>query len=170
MPTLFDSWDRLAELAVVLVVSYGVLVAVLRISGKRTLAKLNAFDFVVTIALGSMLASIITSRDLALVEGLVALGGLVALQYLVAGANQRWNVVHRVIKSEPTALVVDGRLRHDAMARCRVSRGELAAAVRKHGLVSFELAGTVVLEADGTFSVLSGANHGDALDDVEGVG
>ena len=48
---------------------YPALIAILRLSGKRTLAKLNAFDLTVTVALGSTLATIPLSRDVALLEG-----------------------------------------------------------------------------------------------------
>lgn len=65
-------------------VSYATLIAVLRLSGKRTLSQLNAFDFIVTVALGSTLATILLSSDVAFVEGLTALLLLAGLQLVVA--------------------------------------------------------------------------------------
>ena len=57
---------------------------VLRISGKRTLATLNAFDFVVTVAVGSTVATVLLSFAVALAEGVLALTLLVTLQWVVA--------------------------------------------------------------------------------------
>jgi uncharacterized membrane protein YcaP (DUF421 family) len=166
---VFETWGRLAALGLALVLAYVWFVGVLRISGKRTLSKLNAFDFIVTIALGSTLATVILSREIPMVEGMVALVGLVLLQYAVARATRRWSSFDRLVKDQPTALVVDGEIRQDAMARCRVRRDEVAAELRKKGIGSFQQVDVVVLETDGTFSVLEDAEDGSALDGVEGI-
>jgi uncharacterized membrane protein YcaP (DUF421 family) len=166
----WDGWARVWALAVVLVVAYAWVVVVLRVSGNRTLAKLNAFDFVVTIALGSTLSSVILSRSVPLVEGLLALGGLVLLQFVVAWSSSRSGAVDRAVKSDPTAVVVAGRLRHDALLRCRVSEDEVAAAIRKHGSGTLDDVQYVVLETDGTFSVLTGATDDWTLAGVDGAG
>jgi uncharacterized membrane protein YcaP (DUF421 family) len=70
---LFESWSTSFRTAVVRVLAYVMLVGVLRVSGKRTLAKMHAFDLVVTVALGSTLATILLSKDVALAEGITAL-------------------------------------------------------------------------------------------------
>lgn len=165
----FESWGRVGALALALVVAYGWLVVVLRASGKRTLAKLSALDFVVTIALGSTLSAVVVSRDIPLVEGMLALLGLVALQYGAARSTRQWEWFDRLVKSHPTALLVHGRLREDAMARNRVRADEVAAAVRKDGFASLGDVACVVLETDGTFSVLDRLGDGTALDGVEGI-
>jgi uncharacterized membrane protein YcaP (DUF421 family) len=69
----FDSWQGLGRVVVVGILAYAALVFVLRLSGNRTLSKLNAFDLVVTVGLGSTLATILLNKDVALVEGIVAL-------------------------------------------------------------------------------------------------
>jgi uncharacterized membrane protein YcaP (DUF421 family) len=85
------------------------LVAVLRISGKRTLAKMNAFDLVVTVALGSTLATILLSKDVALAEGVLALAVLVLLQFVVAWSAVRSRLVRRLAKSSPQIVLSQGR-------------------------------------------------------------
>jgi uncharacterized membrane protein YcaP (DUF421 family) len=165
----FEGWIRLAEVAGVLVATYVLLVVMLRVSGKRTLAKLNAFDFVVTVALGSTLSAVAVSREVPLAEGVVVLAGLVLLQYLAARAGRRWDGFGRLIKSAPTALVVDGRLREEDMAANRIRVEELGAALRKAGHASFATAACVVLETDGSFSVLDDLGDRSALVGVRGV-
>ena len=79
----FDSWSDILRVLLVGAAAYLTLVAVLRVSGKRTLAKLNAFDLVVTVALGSTLATILLTSSVSWSEGTVALVTLVGLQFLV---------------------------------------------------------------------------------------
>lgn len=165
----FESWGRVGAVALALVVAYPWLIFILRVSGKRTLAKLSAFDFVVTIALGSTLSTVIVSRDVPLVEGMVALVGLVVLQYGAARSTRQWSWFDRLAKSRPTALLVEGRLRDDAMARNRIRAGEVAAAVRKAGYASLGEVACVVLETDGTFSVLERFGDRTAVEGVEGL-
>jgi uncharacterized membrane protein YcaP (DUF421 family) len=74
---LFDDWAALGRVLLVGTAAYVSLVAILRISGKRTLTKFNAFDFVVTVALGSTLATVLLSKSTSLAEGIVALALLV---------------------------------------------------------------------------------------------
>ena len=71
---LFDSWAGLGRVLLVGTLAYVALVLLLRISGKRTLSKLNAFDLVVTVALGSTLATVLLSKTVALAEGVLAIG------------------------------------------------------------------------------------------------
>lgn len=97
----YDGWQGLVRVVVVGVAAYTALILLLRVSGKRTLAKLNAFDFVVTVAIGSTLATMLLSSTVALAEGLVALALMVGLQYVVASASNRSPRVERLVKSEP---------------------------------------------------------------------
>ena len=86
---LFDSWYDLLRVLIVGVCAYVGLVALLRLTGKRTLSKMNAFDLIVTVALGSTLATVLLSGDVSLAEGMLALALLCALQYAVAFASVR---------------------------------------------------------------------------------
>ncbi len=151
----FDDWAGLVRVLVVGTSAYVALVALLRVSGKRTLAKLNAFDFVVTVALGSTLATVLLSSSVALLEGITALATLVALQYAVAWSSTRSRLVERLVKSEPTLLYRDGFL-HDAMRRERVTADELSQAVRSQGHDDLETISVIVLETDGSLSILTG--------------
>jgi uncharacterized membrane protein YcaP (DUF421 family) len=68
----FNGWQSLLRTLVVGVLAYVALMVILRLSGNRTLSKMNAFDFIVTIALGSTLATVLLSSDVALAEGVLA--------------------------------------------------------------------------------------------------
>jgi uncharacterized membrane protein YcaP (DUF421 family) len=152
---LFDSWAGLGRILIVGVLAYAALVVTLRISGKRTLTKLNAFDLVVTIALGSILASVVLSKDIALAEGVLALVLLVLLQYAITWTSVRLPWFNHAIKSEPTLLVHRGVFLDGAMRQQRVTREEVFAALRGEGVAAIENAAAVVLETDGSISVVT---------------
>ena len=165
----FDSWHDLLQVVVVGCLTYVVLIVLLRLSGKRTLSKWNAFDFVVTIAFGSTLASTLLSQDVSMLEGCAALAMLVGLQFVVTWASVRWAWVRRLVKAEPVLLLYQGRFNEDVMRQERVPESEVRAALRAAGVSSVEQASAVVLETDGNFSVLADlGNPASALKDVRG--
>jgi uncharacterized membrane protein YcaP (DUF421 family) len=158
---LFDSWYELVRVLVVGVCAYVGLVALLRITGKRTLSKMNAFDLIVTVALGSTLATVLLSSDVSLAEGLLALALLCGLQYAVAYASVRSPRFQGLVKAEPSLLYFRGRFLEEALRSERVTEEEILAAVRAQGVADLAGVDAVVLETDGTFSVISGADGAD---------
>jgi uncharacterized membrane protein YcaP (DUF421 family) len=150
----FDGWIGLGRVLVVGTLAYLALLLMLRVSGKRTLSKLNAFDFVVTVALGSTLATVLLSKDVALAEGLLALALLVVLQYVIAWLSVRSARFRGVVKSEPRLLLRDGRFLEGAMREERITHGEVLAAIRGEGGDDPDKVCAVVLETDGSISVL----------------
>ena len=152
---LFESWSGLLRVAAFGVAAYFALVVTLRISGKRTLAKMNAFDFVVTVALGSTLATILLNGDIALLEGMLAFIMLVVLQYVIALLSSRSAWVERLAKSEARPVLIDGVMDRAALHRERVSEEEVYCAVRRAGFGDLADVAAVVLETNGTFSVIA---------------
>ncbi|MGB2568676.1 DUF421 domain-containing protein [Micromonospora citrea] len=163
-----DNPVDLIRLAIVAALTYPALIALLRFSGKRTLSKLNAFDLVVTVALGSTLATILLSRDVSLAEGLLALALLVGLQFLVALLTVRWPASQRLVKSAPTLLLHRGELRRDVVRAMRISESEIRQAARSQGYGDLSRLAAVVLETDGSLSVIGQDKLGDgsSLTDV----
>ncbi len=145
----------LVRTLVIGVFAYAALVIIVRLSGKRTLSSMNAFDFIVTVALGSTLASTIISRDVSLAEGVLALGILVGLQYIVSWSSVRSERVRKAVKSEPRLLFHAGVFLEDAMRRERITESEIRQALRSEGVGSLESVDAVVLETNGNFSVLT---------------
>lgn len=151
----FDSWAGLGRTLVVGVLAYAVLILLLRVSGKRTLSKMNAFDLVVTVALGSTLATIILSKDVALAEGVVALGLLIALQFVITWLSVRLPKVSHLVKAEPALLFHRGQFLQQAMKAERVTEDEVRAAIRAQGIAAVENVMAVVLETDASFTVIA---------------
>ncbi len=157
----FDSWGDLWRVAAVGAAAYATLVVTLRLSGKRTLAKLDAFDLVVTVALGSTLATVLLNADVSWAEGAVAFAVLAVLQLAVS-----WTTTHvprgrEVVTAAPTTVVRDGVIDEAAMRDQRLTPAELRQAVRASGIGGLDRVARVVLETDGTLSVIPADAVGD---------
>ena len=131
--------------------------AVLRLTGKRTLSKRYAFDLVVTVAIGSTLATVVLSADVSIAEGVLALILLVVLELApVTWTSVCFRVVERLAKSEPT-LVYRNDFLDAAMRRERVTRDEVRQVARAEGHATLDGVAAVVLETDGTLNILDAA-------------
>lgn len=150
----FDGWFPILRVVIVGALAYAGLVVVLRTTGKRTLSKMNAFDLIVTVALGSTLATILLSEQVALVTGLAAFAVLASLQYAVAWASVRSEAMAKMVKAEPRLLFHDGSYLRSAMKAERVTKSEILQAIRNKGVSSLDQVAAVVLETDGTLNVI----------------
>lgn len=150
--------------------SYLTIVALLRLSGKRTLSKWNAFDFIITIAYGSILATMVLSRQTSWLQGMVGLGVLLALQFLLTWLAVRSPIVQHWVKAQPRLLLFNGKLLATALTQERVTESEVRAAIRAEGIAALEEVAAVVLETDGSFSVIReiSPQSDSALADVKG--
>lgn len=164
----FQGWSDLVRVLLVGSAAYLCLIALLRLSGKRTLAKLNAFDLVVTVALGSTLATILLSANVSWAEGTVALALLAGLQFVVALITSRLPRGRAMLIARPTLLLDHGRLLHDVLVRQRVSPADVRQAIRASGAGDLSQIGAVVLETDGSMSVIRTEQLGQrtALQDI----
>lgn len=166
---LFETWSQVGFVGIATAVTYAALLVVLRVSGKRTLSKLNAFDLVVTIAFGSMLASAAVSLSVPVLDAVVGIAVLAGLQVVVALGSRQWGSWRRLVTSEPTLVLWHGELLVDRLAHERVRVDDIAQAVRTSGAGSFGGVAAVVLETDGSLSVIADLGDGSALTDVRGV-
>lgn len=163
--------DDILRTLIVGVLAYVGLIVLLRAAGNRTLSKLNAFDLVVTVALGSILATILLNEEVALAEGMTAFAVLIALQFAVTWSSVRFGWVQRLVTGEPTLLLHAGRMLPQAMRRARVTGDEIRAAVREAGIQTLSDAQAVVMETDGSISVVKRsdeAHDASALEQVRG--
>lgn len=165
---MFSDLNPFLEILVTGIIAYIAIIFILRISGKRTLSKWNSFDFVVTIAFGSILASILLSTQDTFGKGILGFALLVLFQYVITWISVRSSVIQKLIKAEPTLLLYQGELRHDVMQRERIAEGEILATLRANGISTLEEADAVVLETDGSFSVIKKIEEGSStLKDVQ---
>lgn len=158
----FDNWDSLVRTFAITVMAYLVIVFLLRVSGKRTLSKMNAFDFIVTVALGSALAAVSLNKSISLADGAMSFGVLIFMQYLLTWLSVRYRAVKHLITSQPVLLLYKGELLHDVLKRERVTEEELNLAARKEGISDLQDIDAMVLEATGDITVISDIKAGKA--------
>lgn len=156
----FSNWTSIARTLIIGVAAYAGLIVLLRLSGKRTLTKMNAFDLIVTVALGSTLATILLNKSVPLADGLTALALLIFLQYALTWLAVRSKTVSKLIKSEPTLLVYRGAFLSEALKAERVTEAEILAGLREQGVASVADAAAVVLENGGDLSILKNTSDG----------
>ncbi|WP_366657751.1 YetF domain-containing protein [Fodinicurvata sp. EGI_FJ10296] len=151
---LFAEWTELGRVLLVGTAAYALLVVFLRVSGKRTLTKLNAFDLVITVALGSSLSAVLLNKSVSLAEGMVGMGLLIALQFIITWLSVRSAGFHSIIKAEPTLLVRNGAYLDSALRQQRMTRDEILAAARSSGHNDIGQLEAVILETDGSISTI----------------
>src|SRR5215217_3903176 len=150
----FHSWARIGHVMLASVIVFLIIVALLRVGGQQALAKMSGFDVVFTVTLGSIIATIVITRDIAIAEGIAALVTLLGMQELIRFFQSRSLRVHHTVRQPPRVLLWDGALLEDRLRDSSVSADEIRAAVRKAGLRSLSDARAVVLENDGEWSVI----------------
>lgn len=123
---------------------------------------MNAFDFVVTVALGSILATTLLSKDASLAQGATAFGTLIGVQFLVTWLSVRFKWIRNYIVGEPQLLFYHGRYLHHMLRVTRVTQDEILAAIRAAGCGDLASVRAVVIETDASFTVIA---HADASED-----
>ncbi len=142
----------------------------LRLVGNRTLSQLNAFDLIVTVALGSTLATAILTKNVPLADGLLGFAMLIGLQWTISKLSIRYRTFKNLIKTEPKLLYFKGKYLKKALKQCGITKGEILQVVRATGAGRLEDADAVVLETNGKFSVVkkSDGNGRSVLENVDG--
>ena len=150
----FDGWDNLAQVLIVTPIMYIAVITFVRLTGKRSTSQMNNFDWVVTVAIGSIIASPILLKDVSVAEGVLAVGLLFFLQWILTNLTVRSKVVSNIVRSTPSILVYRGELQHTEMKRTRVTESEIMSAIRENGHAKLDAIGLVVLESDANLSVI----------------
>jgi uncharacterized membrane protein YcaP (DUF421 family) len=164
----FESWRHLLRTAVVGGLSYLLLVAILRIAGKKSLARMNVFDTVYAVALGSTLAAAVLSPSVTLTDALTAFVVLVGLQMVLRKLARTSRRIEHIINGNATLVFRSGQFLETAMSHHHTSKGEILNAIRQKGILALDDVAAVVLETDGKFSVIKKAmtNGETSLSDV----
>ncbi len=167
----FSNWEAIGRILILGAGSYFFLIFFLRVSGKRTLSKMNMFDLIITVSIGSTLATIILNKNISLSEGLTALALLTFLQYMVAWLSVRSHSFRNLIKSSPDLLFYNGEFLHKALKTNRVHETEILQSIREQGLASLDDVQAVVMETNGSLSIIkkSDTNKADVLKNVENL-
>jgi uncharacterized membrane protein YcaP (DUF421 family) len=133
---------------------YLVMLAGLRLFGKREVGQFTLFDLVVILLIANAVQPAMTGPDTSLGAGFVIIASLLSLNLIVSRLRIRFLVVERLLEPRPVIVGRDGRWLHDVLKHEGVTDEECMATLREHGVASIAETALVVLEADGSLSVV----------------
>ncbi|WP_232364413.1 DUF421 domain-containing protein [Salinimonas lutimaris] len=156
---LFQSWWELFRVGITAIVAYFLCVCLISIFGKRSSAKMNNFDWIVTVAMGSILGSAVLLKKVVILEVALGLFVLLFMQFLFTKLAVKSKIFKRVMKKSPTLLYFDKEFLSNNMVNERVTREEIEVGVRSKGFVDIHQVMAVVIEPNGELSVLGKPNN-----------
>lgn len=134
-----------------------------RIAGKRSFSKMSSFDFAMTVAVGSVIASTILSPSVNLIDGIIGLACIYILQILIA-IGRRLDFIKNLVDNSPLLLMDGPEILEDNLRKARVSEGDLRSKLREANVASLDEVLAVIFEATGDISVLHKADENANID------
>ena len=153
IPTMFSSPERVLWIALISILFFVLIVAIVRLMGKRLTAQMNNFDWIITVAVGSLAASGILSTNIAISDAALGILVLAGCQWFATWAIVRSDRMADLFKPEPRLLMRDGAFLPDALLHERVSEREVLSAIRRTGITDQDDVAWVILETNGKLSV-----------------
>lgn len=138
---------------------YVLVMALVRVSGKRAVGQFTPFDLVLLILIGNAVQNGINGGDNSLTGAAIMAVTLIVLNYVVALLTSRHRRFERMVEGEPVVLARDGKLFPQVLRRELVSNEDFAEALRVNGVEHVEEVGLAMLETNGHITVL--AKHKD---------
>ncbi|PLR95575.1 hypothetical protein CVD19_14095 [Bacillus sp. T33-2] len=129
----------------------------MRLLGKKEMAEITPFDFIYTILLGGILEEALYEEKVSILHILFAIALWGALIYAVEILVQKFNVLKKPLKGEPSELVIAGQLNLKELSKNHIEMEQLRSMLRKKGIFSLKDVEYAVLETDGSISVLQTA-------------
>ncbi len=156
--------DLLMRGSVLTVITMFWVVLLVRVNGLRSFSKMTNFDFVMTVAVGSLLAGASQSTNWdSFGQTLIAMASLFVVQYVTARFRKHSDTFEALVHNKPTVLMRDGKIDDAALTETRVAKDDLIAKLREANVLDFSEVRAVVLETTGDISVLHGEQCDEAL-------
>ncbi len=153
---LVTNWTSAFMVIVSAIAVYAMLIGLTRLSGVRSFSKMSSFDFAITIATGSVAASIIVLKDPPILQGAVALGILYAMQMSLAALRKRSKLIEKMVDNEPRLIMCGSKIHEDQMKKAKITHDDLFAKLREANVTQFDQIHAVIAETTGDISVLHG--------------
>ncbi|MGA8853797.1 MAG: YetF domain-containing protein [Christiangramia sp.] len=155
------------DLLAIVLTAIGIYLAVIlftRLAGKRSFSKMSSFDFAMTVAVGSMIATTVLSKSVSLWDGIIGLGAVYILQIGVA-LLRRYETVKKIVDNAPLLLMDGTNILHENLRKARVSEGDLRSKLREANVIKLKEVRAVIFEATGDISVMHTEDDNEQLDD-----
>ena len=158
---------ELTSLVAIVLTAIGIYLATIiftRIAGKRSFSKMSSFDFAMTVALGSMIATTVLSKSVSLWNGIIGLGIVYLLQLSVA-ILRRFKIIRDAVDNAPLLLMDGQEILHENLKKARVTEEDLRSKLREANVIRLKEVRAVVFEATGDISVLHTGDDSEELED-----
>jgi uncharacterized membrane protein YcaP (DUF421 family) len=165
-PILFEDWAGMLEVLVCAPLLYGLLIISVKVSGKRTAAQMNNFDWIVTVAIGSIIGSGIVSKSTSVLEAGFASVLLLGMQWILTKFCERSDAFENAVKLPPKLLFSDGEFVNENLRNERVTEREILSTIRRSGYASKDSIAWIILENDGRMSIIAKDKQDDRDDFV----
>ncbi|MHA6278797.1 DUF421 domain-containing protein [Salinimicrobium sp. CAU 1759] len=159
---LWNGIQPIIRIVIVGVTAYLAIVLILRVSGKRTLASMSAFDFVIAVAVGAVFGRTLTTKNLSISEALTAFILLAVLQFIFAYFEGKSKTFKRIFNTTPTILYYNGHFIEKNLHKERLDKSKVISAARKKGFGSMDDVAAVILEIDAQLSVIGKSKEGES--------
>ena len=150
-----EYWLNLLSIFVRSSLIYIVLVALMRIFGKRELTQLSVLDLILILLISNAVQNAMTGSDTSLAGGIVAATALFTTNLILKKILNLFPKLNALVNGEPMMLIYKGTIKTDNLKKTGISKMELETACREHGVKSIEEVDLAILEVDGNISVLS---------------
>ncbi len=154
----FIEMESLIAISITALVIYIAVIVFTRIFGKRSFSKMSSFDFAMTVAVGSLIATTILSESVTVLEGVVGLF-VVYLYQLTAAVLRKWKPFRKAIDNEPLLLMMGPEIIEDNLLKARVTEGDLRSKLREANVLDLSEVRAVVFETTGDIVVLHSSNE-----------
>jgi len=157
---LLESWQAVIRVAITSIVFYFLLIFILKFLGNRSIGNFSVYDFVATLTIGSVVSSTLVFSEITFLNGLFAVVIFLLLQYFVSRLTSKWPRLNRLLNPSPKIVFFKGEFKEKHMKKARINRDEIYAAIRLQANTTSDQIYAVILETNGSLSVVINASPG----------
>jgi uncharacterized membrane protein YcaP (DUF421 family) len=135
-----------------------------RLAGKRSFSKMSSFDFAMTVAIGSIIATTVLSKSVSLLQGIIGLAAVYILQVLVA-ILRKLEIVQKLIDNKPLLLMDGEEILQENLKKARVTESDLRSKLREANVLELSQVRAVIFESTGDIAVLHSKDENVKVED-----
>lgn len=164
-----SQWLNVSEPAIAAVVFtalgiYAIVILLTRLAGLRSFSKISSFDFAITVAIGSVIASTVVLKSVSLMKGAVALAALYTVQFVAAVLREHSSLFGSMVNNQAILLMAGEEVLEENLHKAQMTRGDLRSKLREANVIHPSQVRAVVMETTGDVSVLHAGPGAPALD------
>ena len=134
---------------------YIALMIIMRVAGKRSLAQITTFDFVLLLIIGEATQQALLGQDFSMTNAIIVIVTLVMMDIGLSFIKRRSKTIDKVLDDVPLVIVEDGVALKDRMDKARVDEDDVLSAARHlQGLERLDQIRYAVLERSGGISIV----------------